>query len=157
MLGGFVTRLGFGGMPFRLPLLYQLGLGYPAWKAGLLTMPSALAAMGLKLVSGPVMQRFGHHRVLLGNTVLLGLAMMPFTQINRGATIPALHKAFFTLGAITIASAVTFLGLQPHDGNNISHRTPLPPPRGQLRAESRAELGVETERTEELESNSEKR
>lgn len=90
MLGGFVTRLGFGGMPFRLPLLYQLGLGYPAWKAGLLTMPSALAAMGLKLVSGPVMQRFGHHRVLLGNTVLLGLTMMTFTQINRGVTVYAI-------------------------------------------------------------------
>ncbi|OYU45234.1 MAG: MFS transporter, partial [Burkholderiales bacterium PBB4] len=27
VLGGFVTRLGVGGMPFLLPLLYQLGLG----------------------------------------------------------------------------------------------------------------------------------
>jgi len=27
VLGGFVTRLGIGGMPFLLPLLYQLGLG----------------------------------------------------------------------------------------------------------------------------------
>ena len=90
VLGGFVTRLGFGGMPFLLPLLYQLGLGYPAWKAGLLTMPSALAAMGLKLVSGPVLKRFGHRRVLLGNTVLLGLTMMTFTQINRGVTVYAI-------------------------------------------------------------------
>lgn len=31
VLGGFVTRLGLGGMPFLLPLLYQLGLGLPAW------------------------------------------------------------------------------------------------------------------------------
>jgi apolipoprotein N-acyltransferase len=30
VLGGFVTRLGIGGMPFLLPLLYQLGLGLPA-------------------------------------------------------------------------------------------------------------------------------
>jgi EmrB/QacA subfamily drug resistance transporter len=27
VLGGFVTRLGIGGMPFLLPLLYQVGLG----------------------------------------------------------------------------------------------------------------------------------
>ena len=47
VLGGFVTRLGFGGMPFLLPLLYQIGLGYPAWQAGLLTVPTALAAMGM--------------------------------------------------------------------------------------------------------------
>jgi EmrB/QacA subfamily drug resistance transporter len=216
VLGGFATRLGFGGMPFLLPLLYQLGLGYPAWQAGLLTMPQALASMGMKLISRPVMKRFGHRRVLLGNTILLGLTMMVFTQIDRGApmaaiialsfaqgffaslqftamnslvyadiddrdasmagsiastaqqlslsfgvatgsltlgwflgqvdqtiaaeTIPALHKAFFTLGAITIMSALTFIGLHPNDGNNISHRSPLPPPRGQLRAESRAQL-----------------
>lgn len=78
-------------------------------------------------------------------------------QTNPAATIPALHKAFFTLGAITIVSALTFLGLHPHDGKNISHRAPLPPPRGQLRAESRAELGVEKERAEELASNAAKR
>jgi MFS family permease len=27
IVGGFVTRLGIGGLPFLLPLLYQLGLG----------------------------------------------------------------------------------------------------------------------------------
>jgi EmrB/QacA subfamily drug resistance transporter len=48
VLGGFVTRIGFGGMPFLLPLLYQIGLGYPAWAAGLLTMPQAAAAIGMK-------------------------------------------------------------------------------------------------------------
>jgi MFS family permease len=211
-----VTRIGFGGMPFLLPLLYQIGLGYPAWKAGLLTMPQALAAMGMKLISRPVMQRFGHRRILTGNTVLLGLTMMTFTQVHRGTpawfilvlslaqgffaslqftamnslvyadiddrdaskagsiastaqqlslsfgvasgsliagwflaglnqadyaqTIPALHKAFFALGGITVVSGLTFLGLHRDDGNNISNRLPLPPPRGQVRADSRAEL-----------------
>ena len=48
VLGGFVTRIGFGGMPFLLPLLYQLGMGFPAWKAGLFTMPQAIAAMGIE-------------------------------------------------------------------------------------------------------------
>src|ERR1700694_1564747 len=34
VVGGFVTRLGVGGMPFLLPLLYQLGLGLPPWESG---------------------------------------------------------------------------------------------------------------------------
>lgn len=216
VLGGFVTRLGFGGMPFLLPLLYQIGLGFPAWQAGLLTMPQALAAMGMKLISGPVMKQFGHRRILLSNTILLGLTMMMFTQIGQGTpivallalsftqgffasmqftavnslvyadiddrdaskvgsiastaqqlalsfgvasgsltagwflggvdqtipadTIPALHKAFFVLGATTILSAFAFIGLHPNDGNNVSNRQPLPPSRFQLRADSRAEL-----------------
>jgi EmrB/QacA subfamily drug resistance transporter len=223
VLGGFVTRLGFGGMPFLLPLLYQIGLGYPAWQAGLLTVPTALAAMGMKVISRPLLKRLGHRTILLSNTVLLGLTMMVFTQITPGTsifailalsftqgffaslqftamnslvyadiddheaskassisataqqlslsfgvaigslvaawflghvnqtdavqTIPALHKAFFTLGAITIVSAFTFIGLDKNDGNNISHRLPLPPRRHQLRAESRAAIGAE-ERTD---------
>ena len=214
--GGFVTRLGVGGMPFLLPLLYQIGLGYPAWKAGLLTMPQALAAMGMKLITRPVLKRLGHRTVLVGNTVLLGLTMMLFTQVQPGIpewtilllsltqgffsslqftalnsliyadiedrdaskagsisstammlslsfgvavgslttawflghvdqtdaaqTIPALHKAFFTLGLITIVSSLSFWSLQPDDGNNISGRTPRPVPRGQERADSRAYL-----------------
>jgi EmrB/QacA subfamily drug resistance transporter len=216
VLGGFVTRLGFGGMPFLLPLLYQLGLGYAPWQAGLLTMPQALAAMALKLISAPILKQFGHRRVLLGNTLLLGVTLMLFTRIDHGSpviaivglsllqgfvaslqftamnslvyadiddrdasmagsiastaqqlslsfgvavgslaaawflgpvdqtsaaqAIPALHKAFFTLGAITIVSSLTFTGLHPHDGNNISNRHPLPPRRGQIRADARAEL-----------------
>src|SRR5436190_2915818 len=87
VVGGFVTRLGFGGMPFLLPLLYQIGLGFPAWQAGLLTMPQALAAMGMKLISRPVMRRFGHRHILMGNTVLLGLTMMVFTQVHRGTPV----------------------------------------------------------------------
>jgi len=51
VLGGFVTRLGIGGMPLLLPLLYQLGMGMPAWRSGLLMMPAALAAMGMKFFS----------------------------------------------------------------------------------------------------------
>jgi EmrB/QacA subfamily drug resistance transporter len=216
VLGGFVTRIGFGGMPFLLPLLYQIGLGFEPWQAGLLTMPQALAAMGLKLISKPVLARFGHRQILIGNTVLLGCTMMMFTQVNRGApialivalslaqgffaslqftsmnslvyadiddrdaskagsiastaqqlalsfgvasgslltgwflgnvdqtipsqTIPALHKAFFLLGATTVVSALTFIGLKPTDGNNISGHEPRPVPRGQLRPDARAEL-----------------
>lgn len=222
VLGGFVTRLGFGGMPFLLPLLYQLGLGFAPWKAGLLAVPQALAAMGMKLASGPVMKRLGHRRVLLSNTVLLGVTMMMFTQIGPGVplaaivalslaqgffaslqftamnslvyadiddrdasmassisstaqqlslsfgvaigsltaawflgnvdqtnaaqTLPALHHAFLALGALTIVSAFTFVGLHPHDGNNISHRQPIPPRRGQLRADARAEIPGATEK-----------
>lgn len=98
VVGGFITRLGFGGMPFLLPLLYQLGLGYPAWQAGLLTMPQALAAMGMKVISRPVLKRFGHRTVLLGNTIFLGLTMMVFTQIDRDTPVWAILILSFTQG-----------------------------------------------------------
>src|SRR5258706_11341070 len=57
--GGFITRLGIGGTPFLLPLLYQLGLGLPPWESGLLMMPAAAAAMGMKVLSTRILRRDG--------------------------------------------------------------------------------------------------
>jgi hypothetical protein len=48
--GSFITRLGIGGLPFLLPLLYQIGLGYTAVQSGLLIMPQTLAAIGIQAV-----------------------------------------------------------------------------------------------------------
>src|ERR1700720_583667 len=46
--GSFFTRLGIGGVPFLLPLLYQVGLGFSPVQSGLLIMPQAVAAMAMK-------------------------------------------------------------------------------------------------------------
>ena len=51
VVGGFFTRLGLGALPFLLPLLYQLGLGLPAWQSGLLMTPMAAAAMAMKAIA----------------------------------------------------------------------------------------------------------
>jgi EmrB/QacA subfamily drug resistance transporter len=198
VFGGFITRLGFGGMPFLLPLLYQLGMGFPAWKAGLLTMPQALAAMGMKVIGRKLLAQFGHRTVLIANTVAVGGAIGLFTFIGRDTpiwcivpvsflmgflsslqftsmntlvyadvddheashagsiastaqqmslsfgvafaallvawylggmdqtlaaqTIPALHKAFLTMGVLTIVSSAVFATLRSTDGNNVSNR-----------------------------------
>ena len=96
--GGFVTRLGIGGMPFLLPLLYQIGLGFAPWQAGLLTMPLAVAAIGMKIASRPLLARFGHRQVLIVNTVLLGLTIALYTQIGPGTPLPAMIALSFVQG-----------------------------------------------------------
>jgi EmrB/QacA subfamily drug resistance transporter len=83
--GSFVTRLGAGGLPFLLPLLYQVGLGYTALQSGLLIMPQFLAAIGLKFTMPAVLSRLGYRRVLLVNTLLMGLIIALFAAIG-GAT-----------------------------------------------------------------------
>ena len=82
VLGGFVTRLGIGGLPFLLPLLYQLGLGFPVWKSGLLLIPAALAAMSMKLISMRLLKRFGYRQVLIVNTLLIGITIGLFSLID---------------------------------------------------------------------------
>ena len=196
VVGGFITRLGIGGLPFLLPLLYQLGLGLPAWQSGLLMMPAAIAAMGMKFISVRVLRRFGFRQVLVVNTVMSGLTIcmfslvtpatpivlivgiglaqgffnsLQFTSINSmayadveardssmAATIAstlqqmslgfglacgslitgwylaglpqtdaaavssALHRAFLTLGGLTIVSSLSFWTLRANDGDSVS-------------------------------------
>jgi EmrB/QacA subfamily drug resistance transporter len=83
VLGGFLTRLGVGGMPFLLPLLYQVGLGLPAWHSGLLMMPTAAAAMGMKLIAPRVLARLGYRQVLVVNTVCIGITIGLFSLVGE--------------------------------------------------------------------------
>jgi EmrB/QacA subfamily drug resistance transporter len=98
IIGGFITRLGMGGMPFLLPLLYQLGLGLPAWKSGMLMMPTALAAMGMKMISVRVLSRFGYRQVLVANTVMIGLTISIFSLVSPGMPLILIVLLGFTQG-----------------------------------------------------------
>jgi EmrB/QacA subfamily drug resistance transporter len=84
VLGGFVTRLGVGGLPFLLPLLYQLGLKLPAWQSGLMMMPTAAAAMFMKLIAPKMLARFGYRQVLVANTVCIGITIALFSLVGPG-------------------------------------------------------------------------
>jgi EmrB/QacA subfamily drug resistance transporter len=98
VIGGTVTRLGVGGMPFLLPLLYQIGLGFPAWKAGLLTMPQAIAAITMKVMSRGLLARFGHRRTLIANTALFGLTLATFALVGPGTPLWAIVPLSFAQG-----------------------------------------------------------
>jgi len=71
-------------MPFLLPLLYQLGLGYTPIQSGLLIMPQSVAAIALKMAVPGILTRFGYRRVLLLNTVLIGAMLWLFALIGPG-------------------------------------------------------------------------
>ncbi|MBS0387110.1 MAG: DHA2 family efflux MFS transporter permease subunit [Proteobacteria bacterium] len=100
VLGGFVTRLGVGGMPLLLPLLFQLGLGLPAWQSGLLMMPMAIGAMGMKVLSTSLLRQFGYRRVLVVNTVLIGATIGSYYFVGPGTTGAAIVALGLTLGLV---------------------------------------------------------
>ncbi len=87
VVGGFLTRLGVGGMPLLLPLLYQVGMGMPAWQSGLLMMPQAAAAMGMKVLCTALLRRYGFRRVLTVNTVLVGATIACFSMVATGTPV----------------------------------------------------------------------
>ena len=87
VVGGSVTRLGLGAMPFLLPFLYQLGLGLPAWESGLLMMPMAAAAMVMKLVASRILASQGYRTVLIVNTVMIGATISLFSLVTVGTPL----------------------------------------------------------------------
>jgi EmrB/QacA subfamily drug resistance transporter len=96
--GSFLTRLGVGGMPFLLPLLYQVGLGYTPIQSGLLIMPQPIAAMSLKLLMPVILTRLGYRRVLLSNTVVIGLLIALFATIGSQTPIWIIVVQAFAFG-----------------------------------------------------------
>jgi EmrB/QacA subfamily drug resistance transporter len=87
VIGGFITRLGVGGLPFLLPLLFQLGLGFSAWQSGLLMMPPALGAIGMKWISIGLLRRLGYRQVLIVNTVMMGVNIGLFSLVFQSTPI----------------------------------------------------------------------
>lgn len=98
VVGGFITRLGIGAAPFLLPLLFQLGLGLPAWQAGLLMMPVAFAAITMKLISRKILAYLGYRRILLINTIMIGISIMSFWFITPGMPMFVIVLLCFMMG-----------------------------------------------------------
>jgi fucose permease len=99
--GSFFTRLGIGGIPFLFPLLYQVGLGFTPIQSGLLMMPQAAAAMSLKITMPGILRRFGYRRVLIVNTLILGLLIVLFATIGVGTPVWLIVVQAFGFGFFT--------------------------------------------------------
>lgn len=99
--GGFVTRLGIGGMPFLLPLFYQVDLGYGPVQAGLLVMPQPLAAMTLKVLMPRILARFGYRRVLMVNTAAIGATICLFALVSERTPVLVIAVMAFCLGFVS--------------------------------------------------------
>src|ERR1700723_566184 len=99
--GSFFTRLGIGGIPFILPLLYQVGLGFSPIHSGLLMMPQAIAAMSLKLTMPKILARFGYRAVLVSNTIIIGLFIMLFATIGPRTPVWLIVMMVFCYGFFT--------------------------------------------------------
>jgi len=125
VVGGFVTRLGVGGMPFLLPLLYQLGLGMPAWQSGLLMMPVAAAAMFMKLIASRVLARFGYRRVLTVNTVMIGIVVSLFSLVTPATptgliVLLGLALGFFNSLQYTSMNSMAYADIETPDSSMAS-------------------------------------
>ncbi len=93
-LGNLVTRLGFSGVPFLLPLLLQIGFGMTAEISGLMLAPVALGLLVAKPIFLPLLRWLHFKWLLLINTFVSGLSICLFTMV--GPFTPLYVIGFFT-------------------------------------------------------------
>jgi len=99
--GSFFTRLGIGGVPFLLPLLYQTGLGFTPVQSGMLIVPQAIAAMGMKAILTRLLGNIGYKGVLISNTVAIGVLLLTLTTIHLHTSAGQIVAIAFFYGACT--------------------------------------------------------
>ena len=99
--GSFFTRLGIGGVPFLLPLLYQVGLGFTPIQSGLLIMPQAIAAMSMKMIMPWLLARIGYRGVLISNTLVIGALLELFATIGVHTPVWIIVLLAFVYGGFT--------------------------------------------------------
>jgi len=110
-----------------IPLLMQLGMGYSPAQAGMLMLPMAIAGMLTKRIVTPVITHFGYRRVLLGNTVLLGILMASFALMTAAQPLWLRIIQLAAFGAVnsmqfTAMNTVTLKDLNAGDaaaGNSL--------------------------------------
>lgn len=109
MVGGSVTRMGIGSVPFLLPLLFQIGLGYSAFHSGLMLLIIFAGNLTMKIVTTPILRRFGYRRVLLVNGVLAAFSVAASAAINSNTTWEVM-VIILLLNGVTRSMQFTALG-----------------------------------------------
>jgi MFS family permease len=123
--GSYFTRLGIGGVPFLLPLLYQTGLGFTPVQSGLLIMPQALGAMSIKALIRRLLATFGYRGVLISNTIIIGILLLLFTTIGLHTPVWFILLLAFFYGAFTSLqytsmNTLVYADVTEHDASSAS-------------------------------------
>ena len=99
MLVGTSMRGIISTLPFLLPLLFQLGLGYDPFHAGALVLALFAGNIGIKPGTSAILRRFGFRTVLVGNAVVQAGAMLGLAMIGPGTPLAAILLVLAVAGA----------------------------------------------------------
>ncbi len=100
IISNSLGRIGFGGLPFLLPLLLQIGLGYSAQTAGFLLVPTAIGLMISKTMVIRLLRQFGYKRMLIINTILLACCMASFSLVSASTSTYQIALQMFIYGLL---------------------------------------------------------
>lgn len=98
VFGGILARLGISCIPFVVPLLLQVGMGYSPEIAGWILVPLALANLINKPMVTTIMRWYGYKTVLIVNTLIISIIIIVMGFVAPAAHISVLIILLFMLG-----------------------------------------------------------
>jgi len=108
LVGNLVCRVGSSAVPFLLPLLLQLQLGYSPLHSGLMMLPAAIAGTFAKGWIAPLLRRFGYSSFLFWNTVIVGLSIAAFASFSA---VTPLWLEIAVLGVFGASNSMQFAAM----------------------------------------------
>lgn len=96
--GNIASRLGTGCVPFLMPLMLQVGFGYPALIAGCMMAPTALGSILAKSTVTQILRWLGYRKTLVGITLFIGLMIAQFALQTPAMAVWMLVLPLFILG-----------------------------------------------------------
>lgn len=109
LLSGSVSRMAIGSLPFLLPLMFQLGFGMDAFHAGSLLLVVFVGNVGMKIVTTPILRRFGYRQVMLVNGVLAAASLAACALLGPDTPL-AFTVAVLLVSGMTRSMQFTCLG-----------------------------------------------
>lgn len=119
LAGNLFCRIGSGAVPFLLPLLFQLQLGYSPFHSGLLLLPIAIAGMLAKRWVVPLVNRLGYDGFLQINTWIVGVSIASFAAMSPGWP---LVLSILQLSVFGWANSMQFAAMNSITLKGLSHQ-----------------------------------
>jgi EmrB/QacA subfamily drug resistance transporter len=98
--GGSLARMAIGSAPFLLTLMFQVGFGYDAFKAGWLVLFLFAGNLLMKTVTTPILRRVGYRPVLVWNGVLAAASLALCATLQPASPI-------WWVGLVLLANGLT--------------------------------------------------
>jgi len=125
VLGGSLFRMGFGAVPFLLPLMLQEGLGMTAFRSGVITCASAVGSIFMRPLVAVTLRRFGFRTVLVYNAAFSAITIALCGTFFSGVSgwyiwLVVLIGGFFSALQFTCLNSLIYADIPNNDAGRAT-------------------------------------
>ena len=98
VMGGGLTRIAAGAVPFLLPMMLQLGFGMSALQSGLITFISSAGSLLMKGAARPILRRWGFRTVMMWNGLTSTVFLASIASFRPSWPVAAIYGVLLVGG-----------------------------------------------------------